>query len=146
MKIRLKKSLIVIICIIVLDQLTKFFAKSLLDWHESIFVIDNFFSFTLTKNTGGAFSILHGNNLLLFFAGILITIALFYYLMRADKREVMPIAFIIGGAIGNLIDRVLHGGVIDFIQVSVWPIFNIADIAISLGVILLIIRLIKKGD
>ena len=146
MKIRLKKSLIVIIFVVVLDQLTKFFAKGFLDWQEPKVIIDNILSLTLTKNTGGAFSILHGNNLLLFFAGILITIALFYYLMRADKREVMPIAFIMGGAIGNLIDRVLHGGVIDFIQVSIWPIFNIADIAISLGVILLIIRLIKKGD
>ncbi|MFW6014243.1 MAG: signal peptidase II [Nanoarchaeota archaeon] len=146
MKNRIKKSIIIIMCIILLDQLSKYLIKVNLDWHEPKVLIENIASLTLTKNTGGAFSIFQENNLLLFFAGILITITLFYYLIRADKKEVIPIALIIGGALGNLLDRALHGGVIDFIQISIWPVFNIADIAITLGVTMLIIKIIKKDS
>ena len=145
MKSYIRNSIIIILSIILLDQLTKYLARLFLEFSEPKIIIENIFHLTLKKNTGAAFSILQENNFLLLIAGIIITIGLFYYLSQTEKTEVLPIAFIIGGAVGNLIDRAWHEGVIDFIQISIWPVFNIADMAISIGVLLLVITIIQKN-
>lgn len=139
----MKKYIPIVLLVVAIDQITKVLARIFFEAENKI-IIENVFHLTFTKNTGAGFSILQGNNLLLIFITIAITAALAYYFTKADDNEKLPLSLIIGGAVGNLIDRVMHGGVIDFIQVSIWPVFNIADMAISIGAILLIMVIIKK--
>lgn len=135
--------------VVILDQITKYIAETNLDYR----VPDNVFTglnMTLVYNEGAAFSILSdagGWQRWFFIAlSIVISIALVYWLRNVDKSRVYlawGLALILGGAIGNLIDRSLYGHVIDFIDVyySIWhyPAFNIADSAIFVGAGLLIL-------
>ncbi len=139
----MKKYIPIVLLVVAIDQITKVLARIFFEAENKI-IIENVFHLTFTKNTGAGFSILQGNNLLLIFITIAITAALAYYFTKADDNEKLPLSLIIGGAVGNLIDRVMHGGVIDFIQVSIWPVFNIADMAISIGAVLLIMVIFKK--
>lgn len=128
--------------ILLVDQLTKLFFKSFLRQGE-INIIGGFFRLKLTHNTGAAFSILEGSNFLLVILTIAIISFLVYYLKRSPGER-LPLSFVLGGAFGNLVDRLIHGSVVDFIDIWIWPVFNFADIAITLGVIYLIYGLIKK--
>ena len=135
--------------VIALDQLTKVVVVQLLSPQVPHAVIPGFLNWTLAYNTGAAFSFLadqEGWQRWLFTAlAIGVSAVLTRWLARtprADWRNALPLALVIGGAIGNLIDRIRIGHVIDFIQVyySDWafPSFNIADSAISVGAVLLI--------
>jgi signal peptidase II len=135
--------------IIGLDQLTKFLAERLLEMHQPVSVLPSF-NLTLTYNTGAAFSFLAGAGgwQRWFFLGLgsLVSIVLIVWLTRLrpeEKRLGLALALILGGAIGNLIDRAWLGQVIDFIQLYYdrwyWPTFNIADSAITLGAALLVL-------
>lgn len=140
---------------IVLDQLTKYIAEAELLLHKPVAVISGFFNFTLMYNKGAAFSFLSdaGGWQRFLFAGLstVISIFLFFWLRQISRDEQqknnqilqIAIALILGGAIGNLIDRALTGEVVDFIQVYYstyyFPAFNIADSAITLGAVLLIL-------
>ncbi|MCX4187552.1 signal peptidase II [Methylophaga sp. OBS4] len=135
--------------VIVLDQLSKWLMSSLLDLHETVPVMP-FFNFTLAHNTGAAFSFLSsaGGWQRWFFVvlALLVSTALIVWLKRLDKAaklEAASLALILGGAIGNVIDRLYHGYVIDFIDIFYgsyhWPAFNIADSAICIGAVLLIV-------
>lgn len=139
---------------VLLDQLSKQFAEYQLVLHRPVAVIDNFFNFTLVYNEGAAFSFLsdQGGWQRWFFMALTATISivLFVWLKRldADKKILAcGLALILGGALGNLIDRTLFGHVIDFIDVYYknyhWPAFNIADSVIFLGAACLIIDMIK---
>ena len=141
----MKRFIIIIAIIVLLDQITKFLAKILIG-EKTIVLVKNILHLNLTKNTGAAFSLLQGNNFILTLLGLVILCVLVYYLFHSGRDEAIALSMIIGGAIGNLIDRVLHEGVIDFIQISIWPIFNLADVAISVGAILLIYSLVKKEN
>ena len=100
----------------------------------------------MTTNTGAAFSMLEGyNSILLFIALIVVGVILFNYPKIPDQRlPVTAFALITGGAIGNITDRVMLGYVVDFINFSFWPSFNVADSAISIGAVLLIWWIVKK--
>ncbi|WP_438971471.1 signal peptidase II [Methylophaga sp.] len=135
--------------IIILDQLTKWVSISLLELHETVAVLP-FFNFTLAHNYGAAFSFLAsaGGWQRWFFVVLAATvsIALTIWMKKLKptaKLEASALALIIGGAIGNVIDRFVHGYVIDFIDVYYgsyhWPAFNIADSAICIGAVLLIL-------
>jgi signal peptidase II len=140
---------------IVLDQLTKYIAEAELLLHKPVAVIPEFFNFTLMYNKGAAFSFLSdaGGWQRFLFAGLstVISIFLLFWLRQISRDEQqkdnhilqISIALILGGAIGNLIDRALTGEVVDFIQVYYatyyFPAFNIADSAITLGAGLLIL-------
>ena len=137
------------ILIIVLDQGAKYLAEILLTLHQPVPVLP-FFNLTLTYNTGAAFSFLAaaGGWQRWFFLGlgIAVSIGLLIWLKRLkpqDKWLAMALAFILAGAVGNLIDRIWLGKVIDFIELYYdrwsFPVFNIADIAINIGAGLLII-------
>ena len=132
--------------VIALDQLTK-------QWIEGSFVmyetypVTGFFNLTLVYNTGAAFSFLSdaGGWQRWFFMALAFGISsyLVYWLMQLKKSQVvlpLAIALLIGGAIGNAIDRAIHGHVVDFLDFYIqnwhWPAFNLADSAITLGVIL----------
>lgn len=119
--------------VVVLDQITKFFIMS----NPAAAVV---------HNTGAAFGLFRGSAMLfVWFALIVIGIILYFY--SKIPRKAAPqifVAIILGGTIANLIDRIRLGFVIDFIDMKFWPAFNIADAAITVGVICLIIYLLKK--
>ena len=142
--------------VVVLDQLTKYIAESSLDYRLPVNVFTSL-NMTLVYNRGAAFSFLSdaGGWQRWFFMGfsIIISIALVYWLRSVDKNRLYlasGLALILGGAIGNLIDRSLYGHVIDFIDVYYsswhWPAFNIADSAITLGAGLLILDMFTHKE
>lgn len=135
--------------VIVLDQWTKLIAVGALDLYQSIPVFPGL-NWTLLHNYGAAFSFLsdHSGWQRWFFiiVAFVITVALIIWLARlprGDWRNALPIALVVGGAVGNVIDRIAYGYVIDFIDVYYaswhWPAFNVADSAISVGAVALII-------
>jgi len=134
--------------VIFLDQLTKYLVKSNLSLGQSIPVIKNFFSITLIKNFGIGFGMLNSPAarwILVCITIVIIGIILYYYKQIPEKYLVLiAAALVLGGAIGNLIDRILLGFVIDFLDFTVWPAFNIADSAVTIGVICLIIYFITE--
>ena len=143
--------LLLSLLVITLDQLTKLIALAALEPLTSIAVIPGFLDWTLAFNPGAAFSFLAGEDgwqRWLFTAlAIGVSLVLAFWLQRtprADWRNEAPLALIIGGALGNLIDRLRLGHVIDFIRVHYheqwnYPAFNIADSAICVGAVLLIV-------
>jgi len=146
----LKQWLWLSVLVVVLDQATKYLAETLLVLHQPV-PVTPFFNLMLTYNTGAAFSFLAdaGGWQRWFFLGLgsLVSIGLVIWLMRLKPQEkwlAIALALILGGAIGNLIDRAWLGQVIDFIQLYYdhwyWPAFNIADSAISVGAVLLVIE------
>lgn len=131
------------VIIILFDQLTKFLIKSILSFSESIPVIKNVFHLTLIKNFGVGFGLFNAPAarwILVIVTLIIIGIILYYYRKIPDKYlPLISTSLILGGAIGNLIDRFLLGFVVDFLDFRIWPAFNVADSAITAGVIGLII-------
>lgn len=129
---------------IFLDQFSKYITQDII----STDIIKGFFSITYTKNTGAAFGLFQGQHLLLTIISLTICIMIIYLSMSGNiPYKIIPqtaSALIFGGAIGNLIDRIMLGYVRDFLSVWIWPNFNIADIAITLGAITLMIYIIKK--
>ena len=134
--------------VVVLDQLTKQWVEEAFVLYESL-PVTSFFNLTLVYNTGAAFSFLAdaGGWQRWFFLvlALVICIYLVYWLLQLKKDQLLlplAIAMIIGGAVGNVIDRLLYGHVIDFLdfyyQQWHWPAFNLADSAIVMGVILFI--------
>ena len=135
---------------LVLDQASKLFIDSSMQLYQSIPVIP-FFNLTYVHNTGAAFSFLSeaGGWQRWFFAGLafVISVVIAIWLSRLQKHETLlavALSLILGGAVGNLIDRLAYGYVIDFLDVYYgakhWPAFNIADSAITLGVALMLIE------
>jgi len=136
---------IIIIFIFILDLLTKNYALDYL-MHNHPLSINNFLNLTLAFNHGAAFSFLSeagGWQRWFFIIFSFIVILIIAYITASDENSpYIAFSFVIGGALGNLNDRIIHGYVIDFIEFHYenlyWPIFNFADVAISIGVILLL--------
>ncbi|MBN2858127.1 MAG: signal peptidase II [Candidatus Delongbacteria bacterium] len=147
--------------IILSDQISKiFFERFLLgvEGRSVKAVGEDFARFTLAYNTGIAFSIQLGGRYLLSAISLLASLAVVYLIIKTDrakKLELWAYSFILGGAVGNMIDRIFYGKVIDFIDCDFpdlimerWPIFNIADSFITVGMVLLFIHFIffeKQG-
>ncbi|MBF0471565.1 MAG: signal peptidase II [Gammaproteobacteria bacterium] len=136
------------LAVLILDLGTKQLASALLAYHQPVAIFSGF-NFTLLHNTGAAFSFLSdaGGWQRWFFTAVALTVsgALLYWLKTLQRQQwllALALSLILGGALGNLIDRVLFGYVIDFIDIYYrdwhWPAFNIADSAISVGAALLI--------
>jgi signal peptidase II len=129
--------------VVLVDQVTKSWALSRLDGGDQIDVIDGAFSFRLTFNPGGAFGL--GKEFPEFFlvATIVVIVAIVAWIGRSGETGLaIPLGLVLGGGIGNLIDRVVRdfdGRVVDFIDLHVWPVFNIADSCIVIGVALVLI-------
>lgn len=132
-----------------LDLITKSIATSKLVELERNTVINNFFSFTLCYNTGGAWSLFSGNVAILAIISV-IALGLVIYTMTQSKTKFYKYscAVFIGGLVGNLYDRVVFGKVIDFLDFIIFgydfPIFNIADCFICIGVVLMMIAIIRE--
>ncbi len=141
---------------VVLDQITKVWVDLNLGLHQSIPIMPNF-SITYAHNYGAAFSFLSeaGGWQRWFFAvlAIAVSVGIVIYLKKLKPEEkllALSLSLILGGAIGNIIDRVIYGYVIDFLDVYYgvyhWPIFNIADSAITVGVGLMLIESFMEKD
>ena len=136
------------ILIILIDQITKYLMfynyKTLINKDFILFRLD------LVKNYGAAFNILSGSRLFLSFISIIFSILLVYLILRKNTLNPLNLytySFILGGTVGNGIDRVFKGFVIDFINLNIinFPVFNIADISINIGFIFLLYSSFKKN-
>jgi signal peptidase II len=137
--------------VIVIDQATKAYVVAHLDLHESWMPLDFLypvFRFTLVHNTGAAFGIFPGGNPVFFVVSIVVSVVIifYYYQLPADAWLIrIALGLQLGGALGNnIIDRIRLGYVIDFMHAEFWPVFNVADSCIVLGVVLLAFELLRE--
>jgi signal peptidase II len=140
--------------IVILDQITKSWISQTLTLYESV-AIFSFFNFTLVHNTGAAFSFLAEaggwQRWLLTGLALIVSVIIVVWLSRLKTVEhrwlAIALALVLGGAIGNLIDRIIYGYVIDFLDLYYkmwhWPAFNVADSAISIGAVMLLMDAIR---
>ncbi len=159
-------TILIILVLVCVDQFTKLIAKIYLQPVHSVNIIGDFLRFTYVENPGMAFGIQLSNKLLFNILSISAVIVISFYLFKLREHNLLRFSFalILGGAFGNLIDRFLHGQVVDFIDVEFfnihfggskflfleippysmdrWPVFNIADMAVSIGMILIILTAI----
>lgn len=143
---------IIILLGIVLDRITKICVIQHLSENSHIDLINNIFSLFYLKNKGAAFGILQNKSYLLSTVTIVVIIGMVYYIFKfRPESKVIRISFslIISGALGNLIDRILYKYVIDFIalhfkNIYYFPIFNIADVLVVTGTMLLAVYLLKE--
>lgn len=137
--------------VVVADRLTKIFFTGLLSPGESLPVIRNFLHMTLVHNTGIAFGLFKDRGIVFIIipiiAIILLVYNIFYYKYNDESLSrlyIVSFSLILGGAIGNLVDRILYGYVIDFVDLQVWPVFNIADSAITIGAVIIAVKCIPR--
>ncbi len=131
-----------------LDQLSKVCALNWLPAGESVPLIPSVFHLTLVRNTGIAFGFFREHETLLFILISFSLIFLFFLGFRVSRQETLEgraLALILGGAVGNWIDRIRFHAVIDFLDFRVWPVFNLADSAITIGVGLYLLLLFRKA-
>jgi signal peptidase II len=155
-KRQLAPSIIILALIVLADQVSKILAENYLQPGQAVRVIGNFLRFQLTFNTGGALGTNLGDGPFYLIASLLVLGALVFlaYVNRRQRKVFMSLAIVAGGAIGNIIDRIRVGRITDFIDVDIpninifgmklerWWTFNVADAAITVGVIVLLIKLI----
>lgn len=146
-------TIIISIILLCIDQISKLLVVNLLTKTDSITIIKNFFYLTYINNDGAAFSILVGKRIFLILIAVLVTVMLIRYIKKnniQNKLELVSLALIIGGSLGNLMDRVVRGYVIDFLDFKIFnynfPIFNLADTFIVIGVFLLLLKEIRKEN
>lgn len=145
-----KKPYIIAFFFFLIDFILKYIVKYFLTLHESITVIKNFFYITYTKNTGAAWSILKDQRLLLLVISVIALFIINDYLNKEElsKSENYAYGMIIGGIFGNFFDRLIYGYVIDFLDFKIfgynYPVFNLADSFIVIGIIFVIFILIRK--
>ena len=128
------------VVILLLDQSTKSLIVAWLDWGES-WPAEGFLRITHARNTGTAFSLFQGHsNILSFVAIFAVAVLLWVYATTGARSFILRVALglQLGGALGNLLDRLQQGYVTDFLDVGPWPIFNVADSAISVGMLLMV--------
>lgn len=141
--------LITVLITILLDQVTKIAIIANLKPGESIPVMGNFFALTYVTNKGGAFGLFSGHPwFFVALAGLMVLagIAFIPKIWKLPGILKFSLGLLVGGAIGNLIDRLRFGFVVDFLDFRIWPTFNVADIAICVGVGLLVIQLLSIKD
>ena len=138
---------------LIFDQFIKLLVNNYLNLHQEITIIPNFFSIYYVKNTGAAFSILKDSTLLLTILSVVCIIIIDDLIKKEEninKLGIISLGCILGGMFGNLIDRILHHGVIDYLSFTIFnydfPIFNLADIGITVGVVVLAISILIEKD
>ncbi len=142
---------LIAIGIIVLDQWTKWLVVKYMEYGENITLINDFLYLTSHRNRGAAFGILQGQMIFFYIITIFVIGAVIYYMRQYKHSRFVSVtlALILGGAIGNFIDRVLRGEVVDFVNTFIFsydfPIFNVADASLVVGVILIFIGTIFES-
>ncbi len=135
--------------VILVDQLTKLIVLRNLDEGEFIPVIENVLGLNLVCNTGAAFGIFqHQTHILTGISILVLILILIFRRQIANSGRIFQTGFglIAGGAFGNLIDRLRFGYVVDFVDFRIWPVFNVADSAITIGVILLLWKIFRRRN
>ena len=156
----MKKNIIIFIlgaaAIVLLDQVTKAAIVERFFKHESRPIIDGFFNLVYVMNPGAAFGFLAGASetfRYLFFIGItvLVIVLIIYYIINSKSQNMLyliSLTLVFAGAVGNLIDRIRYGAVVDFLDFYIhtwhWPAFNVADSSITIGAVLMIIGMITQ--
>jgi len=137
---------IIVLIILVLDQLTKYFANQSLQLGHPVALVKGIFCLPLVHNTGAAFGILRNQTPLFIFTSIFALVLIYTELKNNSHKRfyTLALSLILAGALGNLIDRLFFGYVIDFLDFRIWPVFNIADSAITIGTIMLGYSLLKS--
>jgi len=143
-------AIIVTFLVVFVDRLSKLFFSDLLVYGESLPIIRNVLHMTMVHNTGIAFGFFKDQGITFIVipivAVVLLVFNIYYYRQNNEALSriyIVAFSLILGGAIGNLIDRIIYGHVIDFIDFRVWPVFNIADSAITIGAILIAYKCFK---
>jgi len=131
-----------------LDQLAKAAARARLEAGSSVPVLGKWLQLTLTHNAGSAFGLVSGRWWLVA-VGVLVCGAILIYMLARGSRaashgQVLPLGLVLGGSLGNLADRLRTGGVFDFVDLRVWPVFNVADMAITVGVVVLAVGVMRR--
>ena len=142
----IKKIIGIFSVFLLIDIVVKLVVKNNLQLYKSIKIIDNFFYITYVKNTGAAWSILSGKQSILIIFSVIVLIFFIKYLLKKEeynKIDIVGYSLFLAGTIGNLIDRIVYGYVIDYFNFYIFsydfPIFNIADSCIVIGIVLLFI-------
>lgn len=142
-------SLFITIVILLLDQITKFIVASSMRVGDSFNVIPHFLNITSHRNNGAAWGILSGKMSFFYIITIIILVVLIIFYIKEAKQHLLmqvAISLLFAGALGNFIDRVLHGEVVDFVDTNIFgynfPIFNVADSSLTIGVLLIVIALL----
>ncbi|WP_084280947.1 signal peptidase II [Alkaliphilus transvaalensis] len=141
-------SAIIIISVIILDLITKYWAINQLQPVGSIPVIENIFHLTYVENRGAAFGMLQNQRLFFIIMTTAITLGVIIFILKNKNMHLLlkiGLSLVVGGAIGNLIDRIRYGYVVDLFDFRIWPVFNIADCGVVVGA-LLISYIILKYD
>ena len=153
---RFRPYLVLLGAVVLLDQVTKAILVRAIELHDYRPIVDGFLSLSHVHNRGAAFGVLSDSRLpyqpaLLAALSLAALLAIAYYFVRLPASARLPrlaLALVLGGAVGNLIDRVRLGHVVDFVHVywreHAWPDFNVADSAITIGVVLLILDILRQ--
>ena len=150
-KSRSLKTLAYSLYIVLLDQVSKFLVLSTLGFERSKNIIPNLLNFTLVKNKGAAFSLFSNSTNILTITSILASLLLITIILKSPPRSfwnLTGLAYLLGGTVGNGIDRFFKGYVLDFLELVPinFPIFNVADVSINIAIICFIIDIIKTKD
>lgn len=145
---RFLKLVVPAVCVIAADQVTKALALRHLEGSPRD-LIEGAVTLRLTYNSGGVFGLLQGRPGFFLVATILVSGAILWWGLRIeDRRMLVPLGLVLGGGVGNLADRLFRSGngeVVDFIDLHVWPVFNLADAAIVTGVGLILLLSLRRG-
>jgi len=147
-----RKIFIISITCLIIDQISKVIIDSALKIGTEVHVIKGFFNLTRIGNTGAAFSILEGRTIILAILSIATIFMLLWYMKSFKETKLGNLSFglVVGGILGNFIDRLFLGYVRDFLSFNIFgygfPVFNIADVCIVVGVILLIVCMFRGDD
>lgn len=137
------------LAVLALDRITKILAVKWLAQGASVDMIPGIFSMTLVHNTGAAFGMFRGMTAVFSAISLIVAVSIsIYILMNKTIGRVFAISLglILGGAVGNMIDRVWLGYVIDFFDLHVWPVFNVADSCITIGTIVLAVNILSQNS
>jgi signal peptidase II len=124
------------VMVVVLDQASKHFVVTRLAYGESVSILPNILSLTYVRNFGAAFGLFYRQRLLFFGAMLILVLAMVVFwkeIALVGRGAVWASGCVLGGALGNFVDRVRLGYVVDFVDVGFWPVFNVADSAIVVG-------------
>jgi len=138
-----------VLIILALDQLSKFIVIKNLNANQSIPIIKGLLYVTFVRNRGAAFGILKNQLPLFIFTALFAVVLIFLVISKKKERPLIlniSLGLILAGAIGNLIDRLFLGYVVDFIDFRIWPVFNVADSAITIGAVLLGWSILKHAS
>ena len=147
-----KKVILYSIILLVFDQISKLVFDKILVLGKSYTIFEKFLYFTKAYNDGVSFSMLSGHRFLIILISLLIMVFMYFYMQKfkVNKRNIIAFSLVFGGLVGNLIDRIVYGYVIDFIDFYVfnynYPIFNFADSFICIGVLILLYSIYLGED